>query len=129
MRRAIAGTPFSIFLCKKKRNFMWKISKFRDKKRVVLSISGRIKAEELLELQKVVAEETERQKADLDLENVRLVDQQVIKYLAFCEASGTQLRNCPSYIREWIDREKSANKHRSDGENLDLSATENRIAD
>lgn len=108
---------------------MWKISKFRDKKRVVLSISGRIKAEELLELQKVVAEETERQKADLDLENVRLVDQQVITYLAFCEASGTQLRNCPSYIREWIDREKSGHNHRSDGENLDLSATENRIAD
>jgi len=92
---------------------MWKISKFNEKQRVVLSISGRIKAEELLELQKAVAaEETGRQEVDLDLENVRLVDQQVVTFLACFEASGTRLRNCPSYIREWIEREKA-------GESLD----------
>lgn len=91
---------------------MWKISKFRDKKRVVLSISGWIKAEELLELQMAVSsEETPQSKVDLDLENVRLVDQQVVTYLACCEANGTPLRNCPSYIREWIDREKVAQNH------------------
>ncbi len=109
---------------------MWKISKFRDMKHVILSISGRIKAEELLELQRAVAaEETERQKVDLDLENVRLVDQQVVTFLACCEASGTQLQNCSPYIREWIDREKSGQNHRSNGEDLDLSATETRMVD
>lgn len=91
---------------------MWKIRKITDAKSVVLSISGRIEAEELLELQKAVsAEETERRKVDLDLENVRLVDQQVVTYLACCEAGGTRLRNCPSYIREWIEREKVAQNH------------------
>jgi len=91
---------------------MWRISKFRDNKRVVLSISGRIKAEELLELQNALAaEETKRQMVDLDLENVRLVDQQVVTFLACCEASGTRLRNCPSYIREWIGREKVVQNH------------------
>lgn len=55
---------------------MWKISKSKDKQRVVLSISGRIKSEELLELQMAVSlEETAHSKVDLDLENVRLVDQ------------------------------------------------------
>ena len=87
---------------------MWKISKFSEKQRVVLGISGRIKAEELLELQMAVSsEETPHSKVDLDLENVRLVDQQVVTYLACSEASGTRLRNCPSYIREWIEREKA----------------------
>ncbi|MGB9433038.1 MAG: hypothetical protein WBQ89_12410 [Candidatus Acidiferrum sp.] len=101
---------------------MWKISKFRDKKRVVLSISGRIKAEELLDLQRAVSsEETPRKKVDLDLENVRLVDQQVVTYLACCEEGGTTLRNCPSYIREWIDREKVGQNDPSSGEDVDWS--------
>jgi ABC-type transporter Mla MlaB component len=101
---------------------MWKLTKFRDKKRMVLSISGRIKAEELRELQMAVSsEETPHSKVDLDLENVRLVDQQVVTYLACCEASGARLRNCPSYIREWIAREKAAHKHQRNGEDPDLS--------
>jgi len=75
--------------------------------RIVLSISGRIEAQELLEVQKAVsAEGTASKGIDLDLENVRLVDQEVVTYLACCEASGTRLRNCPAYIREWIEREK-----------------------
>jgi len=87
---------------------MWKISKLSEKQRVVLGISGRIKAEELLELQLAVSsEETPHSKVDLDLENVRLVDQQVVTYLACCEEGGTRLRNCPSYIREWIEKEKA----------------------
>ncbi|MGB7728559.1 MAG: hypothetical protein WBL50_11035 [Candidatus Acidiferrum sp.] len=101
---------------------MWKITKSRDKKRVVLSISGRIKAEELLELQMAVSsEETLNVKVDLDLQNVRLVDQHVVTYLACSETTGTRLRNCPSYIREWIDREKAVQNDRSNGEDLQLS--------
>ena len=87
---------------------MWKIRKMTEAKRVVLSISGRVGGEELLELQKAVtSEDAPNQKVDLDLEELRLVDQQVVTYLACCEAGGTRLRNCPSYIREWIDREKA----------------------
>ena len=87
---------------------MWKIRKMTEAKRVVLSISGRVGGEELLELQKAVtSEDAPDQKVDLDLEELRLVDQQVVTYLACCEAGGTRLRNCPSYIREWIDREKA----------------------
>ena len=87
---------------------MWKIRKMTEAKRVVLSISGRVGGEELLELQKAVtSEDAQNQKMDLDLEELRLVDQQVVTYLACCEAGGMRLRNCPSYIREWIDREKA----------------------
>jgi|SRR5271167_935334 len=84
---------------------MWKIRKVVDGNCFVLSISGRIEAEELVELQRVVSsEETALQKVELDLENVRLVDQQAVTFLACCEASGTRLRNCPAYILE-MDRE------------------------
>ena len=101
---------------------MWKISKSREVGRVVLSISGRIQAEELLELQEAVSlEELLDRKIDLDLENVRLVDQPVVTYLACCEADGMRLRNCPSYIREWIDREKAVQNDRGNGEDLELS--------
>lgn len=87
---------------------MWTIRKVADSNCLVLNISGRIKAEGLLELQEAVsAEEKNAQRVEFDLENVRLVDQQAVTFLACREASGTRLRNCPLYIREWIEREKA----------------------
>jgi ABC-type transporter Mla MlaB component len=85
---------------------MWKIRKLEDDGRKVLSISGRIEADELGELQKVLSSEgTGHKKVELDLKDVKLVDRHVISFLAGCEANGTRLRNCPLYIREWIARE------------------------
>jgi hypothetical protein len=102
--------------------FMWKIQKVTDGGCVVLNISGRIQAGELIELQRALSsEETARERVELNLQNVRLVDQQAVTFFACCEANGTRLRNCPSYIREWIDREKAGQNHRSNGEDLDLS--------
>jgi hypothetical protein len=65
-----------------------------------------------LELEKAVSsEETAERRVELDLGNVRLVDQQAVTYLAGCEANGTTLRNCPLYIREWIERERAEQNH------------------
>jgi Domain of unknown function (DUF4259) len=30
-----------------------------------------------------------------------------VKLLAVCETNGTELRNCPAYIREWVSRERA----------------------
>jgi len=57
----------------------------------------------VLELQELLAGEAEVTKAVLDLEEVRLVDREVVRFLAACEARGISLRNCPSYVREWIE--------------------------
>jgi hypothetical protein len=27
-----------------------------------------------------------------------------VKFLAICEVDGIELRNCPSYVREWIEK-------------------------
>jgi hypothetical protein len=34
------------------------------------------------------------------------VDQDVVSFLRGCEADGIQLRNCPAYIRVWINGER-----------------------
>jgi len=71
---------------------------------VTFILSGRFKAEEAPELQRLFAVEENRHIV-LDLEEVKLVDRDAVRFLARCEANGIQLENCPAYIREWIVRE------------------------
>lgn len=70
---------------------------------VVLRVSGRIDAEDVSELRACMARHGPH--VMLDFEEVRLVDSGVVRFLARCEAEGTELRNCSRYIREWMDRE------------------------
>jgi len=85
---------------------MWKVQRTEDGGLVVLLVSGRIEGENLAELRKVFTAETENQNFVLDMSEVRLVDQDSIDFLSRCEANGAVLRNCPAYIREWIERER-----------------------
>jgi hypothetical protein len=87
---------------------MWKVQKVSEADAVVLCISGRIGADELVELRKLVcAEESDHSCVELDLLHVRLVNQEVVEFLASHEAKGSRLRNCRAYIREWIERERA----------------------
>ena len=70
---------------------------------VVLFISGRITGEDVDMLRGVLSQEPDG--VAIDLQNVLLVDREAVKLLALSEANGTELRNCPPYIREWIKRE------------------------
>ena len=85
---------------------MWKVQRAEDSGRVVLLVSGRIAGENLTELKKVFTAETENQDFILDMGEVRLVDQDSVEFLSRCEANGAELRNCPRYIREWIERDR-----------------------
>jgi len=82
--------------------FMWKVKRVGDKDRTVLTLSGRLEGEQLNELQKVFAPAAEQQNLVLDLKDLRLVDQDAVRFLADWEIGGASLRNCPAYIREWI---------------------------
>jgi hypothetical protein len=44
-------------------------------------------------------------KVTLDLEDVTIVDVDVVRFLGAREREGTQLLDCPPYVREWISRE------------------------
>ena len=72
--------------------------------RVVLRVSGRIEAENVDTLREVLAQE--KSGVVIDLREVVLVDRDVVSFLAVSEKNGIELRNCPAYIREWVDREK-----------------------
>ena len=72
---------------------------------VVLFISGRITGEHVDMLRGVLEQESGG--FAIDLKNVLLVDREGVKLLALSEANGTELRNCPPYIREWVTRERA----------------------
>ena len=71
----------------------------------VLFISGRITGEHVDILRGVLEQESGG--FAIDLKNVLLVDREAVKLLALSEPNGTELRNCPPYIREWVARERA----------------------
>jgi anti-anti-sigma regulatory factor len=70
---------------------------------VAFTLSGRITAEEVAELQRLL--EGQDHRIVLDLKEVKLVDRDTVRFLARCEVKGIQIENCPAYIREWMVRE------------------------
>lgn len=73
---------------------------------VVFTLIGRINAEEVAELQRLFEAEGQGRRIVLDLKEVELVDRDAVRFLAGCEENGAQLKNCPAYVREWIDKER-----------------------
>jgi anti-anti-sigma regulatory factor len=84
---------------------MLKITRAADGQ-VVFKLTGRMDAENVGELEKLISAEASSRRIVLDLEDLTLVDQDVISFFRRCEASSIQLKNCPAYIREWIKGER-----------------------
>jgi hypothetical protein len=89
----------------KKESMTLRIQKSDNGEVVVYTLSGRIRAEEVAELQRLFEVEGQDHHIVLDLKEVKIVDRDAVKFLARCEAHGTRLENSPAYIREWIGRE------------------------
>ena len=75
---------------------------------VVLHVSGRIRRQDLDVLR--AALEYEGGAVAIDLKEVGLVDRDAVKLLALSEGNGVELRNCPAYIREWVEGERAQTK-------------------
>jgi anti-anti-sigma regulatory factor len=73
---------------------------------VVLTLSGRLGADNVDELSALLAAEPEGRAVVLDLKDIVLVDRDTVRFLRAHEGNGITLRNCPPYIREWIAREE-----------------------
>ena len=71
---------------------------------VVLRVSGRITQDDVEVLRAAI--DQERGAIAIDLAEVAVVDRSAVNLLAFSEARGVELRNCPPYIQEWIAREQ-----------------------
>jgi hypothetical protein len=85
---------------------MWKVERTGEGELIVLSVSGRIGQKHLAELREVLTAEGGSRNLILDMKELRLVDQDAIAFLSCCETGGAELRNCPPYIREWIERDR-----------------------
>ena len=66
----------------------------------------------MAELQKLLECEAGDHNLVLDLREVKLVDRDVVSFLASCEAKGVKLANCPAYILEWIEKEAAQSEDR-----------------
>jgi len=71
---------------------------------VIFTVSGRMDAENLAELERLFGSEANGCRITLDLKDLTLVDQDAISFLERCETGNIMLKNCPAYIREWITR-------------------------
>ena len=69
-------------------------------------MSGRMGAENLGELETLISAELSGRRIVLDLKDLTLVDEDAVSFLRRCEAENIQLKKCPAYIREWMDREE-----------------------
>jgi len=81
-----------------------KIETVPDGQQMILRLSGRIESQHVQDLK--LRTDGRTQAIVLDLEEVRVVDLDVVHFLAVCETKGITLRHCPPYIREWILMEK-----------------------
>jgi len=77
---------------------------------VVFTLSGRMQTQDIEQVQQLLVVEAPGQRLMFNLRDVTLVNQDVVTFLADCEAKGIKLESCPLHIRNWIDQEKRRNK-------------------
>jgi anti-anti-sigma regulatory factor len=73
---------------------------------VVIKLSGRMGADSLGELEKLISAESDGRHIVLDSKDLKLVDQDAVSFLKRCEAESVQLKIFSAYIREWISGER-----------------------
>jgi hypothetical protein len=73
---------------------------------VVFTMSGQIDEEPIAELQTLISSEAAGRHIVFDLKDITLVNEGGIAFLGRCEANSITLRNCPAYVREWIDAQR-----------------------
>jgi hypothetical protein len=83
-----------------------RIQRFEGADIVIFMLSGRISAEPIEVLKKLLGAEVDRPVV-LDLTQVDGIDDDGVGFLVRCESRGMTLANCPAYIREWIRMEKT----------------------
>jgi hypothetical protein len=82
-----------------------RIDTSRDGRQVVFRLIGRIRGENLRDVEHQITGAACRPVV-LDLDQVSLVDVDVVRFLSHTEAAGIELRNCPRFIRAWIESER-----------------------
>ena len=83
---------------------MLRIQRAIDGTITVLTVSGRLDAENIDELRQCLDRLPEGDAIALDLADLVLADREAIRFLGDREACGKiALRHCPAYIRTWLE--------------------------
>jgi anti-anti-sigma regulatory factor len=73
---------------------------------VVFTLSGQMDEEPIAELETLINSEANGRRIVLDLKDLTLVNENAITFLERCEANSITLKNCPAYVREWINGQR-----------------------
>ena len=82
-----------------------KIEKRTQRGWTVFALSGRLQAEHVAELKRLIDFPDPDSNIVVDLKEVRLADRAAVRFLAHCALEGIQIENCPAYIRDWMEKE------------------------
>ena len=73
---------------------------------VIFFVSGVITTEDIPYLEQPLRSESDCSKIALDLKDVLHVSDAAVGFLSRCETAGIALRNCPAFIRDWMQIQK-----------------------
>ena len=73
----------------------------------IFVLSGVLNTEHAARLQELLAT-AETGRIVLDLKDITLVDRAAVRFLARVEMAGSELVNCPDYVRSWIAAENES---------------------
>jgi anti-anti-sigma regulatory factor len=71
----------------------------------VFRVCGRVQIECVNTIKELI--DAENTGIVLDLSEVTIADGDAATFFAFCELKGTELKNCPAFLRGWVDQEKA----------------------
>ena len=90
---------------RRQRRPMLKILRTTDSN-IVFTLIGRLESENMADLRRLLAAEPPGSAVVLDLADLVIVDRDGMRFLRKCERDGIVLRNCPQYIRTWMESEE-----------------------
>jgi ABC-type transporter Mla MlaB component len=91
---------------RKDKRMTLRIERSAESESVIFTLSGRIQMDMIPELKELLSAAQPDQGVVLDLKEVRLVDRDVVQFLAQLERDGARFRHCSWFIREWILQER-----------------------
>ena len=88
------------------REMTLKIEKSHEQRLTIFTLSGTLDAEHVPELERLFGSPADYSQITMDLRDLRFAGRDAVRFLSKCETAGITLRNCPAYVREWMNREK-----------------------
>jgi len=85
---------------------MLRIQSSKANGEVVFTLSGQMDVEPIAELETLINSEEKGRRVVLDLKDLTLVNEDAITFLERCESNSITLKNCPAYVREWINAQR-----------------------